>query len=105
MREDSLRAVWGHELDRLEVDVVRAERILKGLETMPAEPWTPPAVPGQMPADLAERAQDLLDRQERALADLRDALAEAQRQLGYAGRVSDAVAPGAARPVYVDIEA
>jgi hypothetical protein len=105
MRDDSIRAVWQTELDRLELDVIRVERLLKGLDSLPVEAWNPPAVPGQMPADLALRAQHLLDRQDRAMADLRAALTEAQRQLTYADRVSDAVAPSAARPVYVDVEA
>ena len=105
MKEDRLRAVWEHELDRLELDVVRVERLLKGLTAVPLEPWNPPAVPGQMPLDLARRAQDLLDPQERAVAQLRSSLDEAQRLLAYTGRVADALGPTVARPVYVDVEA
>jgi hypothetical protein len=105
MRDDRARAVWEVELDRLEVDVIRVERLVRSLDALPLEPWNPPPVPGQMPADLALRAEDLLDRQERAIAELRGALTEAQRQLAYADRVSDAVGPSAARPVYLDLEA
>jgi hypothetical protein len=105
MHEERVRAVWESELDRLELDVLRAERLLKGLDAMPIEPWNPPPVPGQMPADLALRAQDLLDRQERATADLRDALTAAQQQIAYADRVTDATGPGPADPVYLDLEA
>jgi hypothetical protein len=105
MREDCVRAVWQNELDRLELDVIRVERLLKGLEALPVEPWDPPAVPGPMPLDLARRAQDLLDRHERAIAELRRSLTEAQRLLAYTGRVSDAVGPTLARPVYVDLQA
>ena len=101
-----MRAVWESELDRLELDVIRIERLLKGLDAaLPVEPWSPPAVPGQMPVDLARRAQDLLDRQEHAIADLRSALGEAQRLLAYTDRMSGAVGPGHARPVYVDLQA
>jgi len=105
MMEERLRAVWEHELDLLELDVTRVERLLKGLAAVPVEPWSPPAVPGQMPLDLARRAQDLLDRQERALVELRGALGEAQRLLAYTGRVADAVGPADARPVYIDLQA
>jgi hypothetical protein len=103
LNDERVRAVWNCELDRLELDVLRVERLVKGLATMPAEPWDPPAVPGQMPADLAERAQDLLDRQERAAADLRAGLLSAQRQLTYGDRVAELAA--SARPVYLDLEA
>lgn len=105
MNDDRIRAVWECELDRLELDVLRAERLLKGLTSVPIEPWNPPSVPGQMPADLTRRAQDLLDRQERARAELGTALAAAQRQIAYGDRVADATGPAPSRPVYVDLEA
>jgi len=104
MHEDRIRAVWEIELDRLELDVVRAERLLKGLQALPTDPWIPPAVPGPMPADLVTRAQDLIDRQDRATARLRDSLSAAQQQIAYADRVSDSLGRPTA-PVYLDVEA
>lgn len=105
MQDDRLRAVWETELDRLELDVIRAERLAKGLSDLSVDPWNPPAIPGQMPADLAHRAQDLLDREERAIAELARALAAAQKQVALGERVSDATAPAPAGPVYLDLEA
>jgi hypothetical protein len=105
MRDECVRAVWKTELDRLEVDVIRVERLLDKLDAVAVQPWDPPVVPGPMPADLAVRAQDLLDRQERVTAELRRALGEAQRQLAYADRVADVVAPVGSRPVYLDVDA
>jgi multidrug efflux pump subunit AcrA (membrane-fusion protein) len=105
MHDDSIRAVWECELDRLELDVIRAERLLKGLVTLPSEKWDPPEVPGQMPTDLALRAQQLLDRQQRATAELGSALAAAQKQIAYGGRLADATGSVPARPVYLDLEA
>lgn len=105
MYDDRIRSVWQTELDRLELDVIRAERLLKGLSTMSTEPWDPPLVPGQIPADLAVRAQDLLDRQERATTSLAAALDDARRQIGYADRVTDMTGRAAAGPVYLDLEA
>lgn len=105
MDADALHAVWHNELDALELDVIRAERLLKGLETLPTEPWNPPPVPGAMPADLVPRAQDLLDRQAAARAALRDALTGAQRQIAFHERVSGATGRGASGPVYLDVEA
>ena len=102
--ENRLHILWESELDRLELDVLRVERLLKGLNTLPAEPWDPPHAPGQLPGDLIPRAQHLLDRQARARADLQRALASAQKQIAYGDRVSGATtAP--AEPVYLDLEA
>jgi hypothetical protein len=105
VHEDRLRAVWECELDRLELDVIRVERLLKGLVALPTEPWNPPAVPGQMPADLVLRAQDLLDRQHRAIAELGTALAAAERQLTSSARYAGATSGAPAAPVYLDLEA
>lgn len=102
---NAVRAIWEAELDRLELDVLRVERVLKGLSGLPAEPWAPPSIPGQMPADLVARAQELLDRQEQATALLAAGLVAAHRQIAYGDRVSDATAPAPAAPVYLDIEA
>lgn len=105
VNQSYVRAIWEVELDRLELDVLRAERLLKGLEALTVEPWNPPRVPGQMPADLAVRAKELLDRQERATAALHAALESAQRQLAYGDRLAGVVGSGPARPVYLDLDA
>lgn len=105
MHEDNVRAVWECELDRLEIEVIRVERLLKGLSTLPQEPWSPPAIPGQMPEDLAPRAQELLDRQHHVMGRIGQALSSAQEQIAYGGRVAGATAPGPAGPVYLDVHA
>ena len=101
----SVRAIWEAELDRLELDVLRAERVLKGLSGLSAEPWTPPSIPHQMPADLVGRAKELLDRQDRTTALLGHALTVAQRQIAFGDRVSGATGHGPADPVYLDVDA
>ena len=105
MSADTLRAVWKAELDRLELEVLRVERLLDGEGPLPADAWTPPAVLGPIPEDLGPRARDLLGRQDRAGAALRAALVSAQKQLAYGTRVSDATTAGRAHPVYVDLQA
>ena len=105
MSTGTLRAIWESELDRLELEVLRVERLLGGEGPLPADAWTPPAVRGPMPDDLVPRARDLLDRQDRAGTALREAVASAQRQLAYGTRVTGATASGPAQPVYVDLEA
>lgn len=105
MDPQRLRAIWENEVDRLELDVIRAERLLRGLAAAPFEHWAPPLLPGQMPADLADRVAALLDRQEEARRLLKVALAEAQKQLEYADRVSAATSHGPGSPIYLDLQA
>jgi hypothetical protein len=102
---NSVRAIWEAELDRLELDVLRAERVLKGLGALPTEPWAPPSIPGQMPADLVGRAQELLDRQDRTTELLGHALTAAQKQIAFGARVSGATSQGPAGPIYLDVDA
>lgn len=105
VNESCVRAIWEAELDRLELDVLRVERVLKGLSALPTEPWAPPSIPGQMPSDLVDRAQELLDRQVRATELLGHSLVSAQKQIAYGDRVSGATGPGPADPVYLDVDA
>lgn len=104
MNHDRIRAIWETEIDRLELEVIRIERLVRGLVGAPEEPWQPPAIPAPMPADLMPRAAELLERQEKARAELRVALTEAQRQVAYADRVARA-SRQLTEPVYLDLEA
>jgi len=105
MDRDRIRAVWETELERLELEVISIERLIRGLDAAPIEPWSPPAVLGSMPVDLAARAQDLLARQRKAGKALTSALEQAQKQVAYAGRVIDITGRSPSEPVYFDLEA
>lgn len=105
MQSDRARAVWETELERLELEVISVERLIRGLDGAPIEPWAPPAVLGAMPVDLAARAQDLLARQRVAVRALAEALEIAQKQVAYAGRVIDITGRSASEPIYFDQEA
>ena len=105
MNENCVRAIWEAELDRLELDVLRAERRLQGLSTLSAEPWTPPSIPYSIPGDLVERAQALLDRQQQTTAELGRALASAQKQIAFGDRVTEFARQAGADPVYLDVDA
>lgn len=105
MDHDRIRAVWESEIDRLELEVIRVERLVRGLVSAPSEPWCEPAVPGPMPHDLRERATSLLERQEIAQEALVLALAEAQKQVLYAERVAEIRGRRNAEPIYLDLEA
>ena len=105
MERDRARAVWETELERLELEVISIERLLRGLESAPIEPWHPPAVLGAMPVDLAARAQELLARQIAATTALSSALVQAQKQVAYTDRVIDITGRSLAEPIYFDLEA
>ncbi len=105
MERERIRAVWEHELERLELEVISVERLIRGLEGAPFEPWDPPAVLGAMPVDLAARAQELLARQRVAAKSLTTALEAAQKQVAFAGRVIDITGRTPAEPIYFDLEA
>lgn len=105
MKTDRLRAVWETELERLELDVISIERLIRGLDGAPMEPWAPPAVLGAMPVDLAARAQGLLARQRKAATALTAALEQAQKQVAFAGRVIDITGRTPSEPIYFDLEA
>jgi hypothetical protein len=105
MERDRARADWETELERLELEVISIERLLRGLESAPIEPWRPPAVLGAMPVDLAARAQELLARQIAATTALSSALVQAQKQVAYTDRVIDITGRSLAEPIYFDLEA
>lgn len=105
MNDDRIRAIWETEIDRLELEVIRSERLLRGLQATPAEPWQPPAVASPIPPDLLERATELLERQEDARAALGAALADAQRQVACADRVARLTGRSLRQRVHFDLEA
>lgn len=105
VKSDRVRAVWETELERLELEVISVERLIRGLEAAPVEPWAPPPVLGAMPVDLAARAQDLLARQRVAAKALAAALEQAQKQVAFAGRVIDITGRTPSEPIYFDLEA
>ena len=96
---------WETTLDRLELDVVRAERMLarRGADEA-SETWDEPQLEGPMPADLVERALEIRERQERVTAALAERLHDVRRQHDFASRV-DRATGRVERPVYLDLEA
>ncbi len=110
MKGERLRAVWELELERLELEVISIERLIRGLNGAPLEPWDPPTSLGSIPVDLAARAQELLARQRNAAKTLTTALEiaqkqVAQKQVAFAGRVIDITGRTAAEPTYFNLEA
>ncbi len=102
MSADEFHAAWVAALGDLELEVVRAEELLRtGRQGSDMPPWEPPSLPGPLPFDLRERAQALLDRQLRTAQELTLAMHAAGRQAAVAGRFDPGHGVGH-RPVYFD---
>lgn len=95
---------WETALDRLELDIINAERRLVGKHAPDPEPWDEPQLTGPMPSDLVDRAKDLLARQDAVREQMAAALQTLRDQRDFATRVDRATAR-TARPVYVDLDA
>ena len=98
---------WETALDRLELDVMLAERTLAdpSRDRQIAEPWDEPMLAGPIPADLVERALEIRERQLQVEAELTRAVGAARCQHRFADRVDRATGRGPGRAVYLDIEA
>ncbi|MDO9494658.1 MAG: hypothetical protein Q7J48_03050 [Nocardioides sp.] len=94
---------WQLELDRLELDVIRAERAAATDELLRTETWAVPSLPGPVPEDLRERATEILRRQQALLTGLAERLGATHRQQEIAHHVGRVSARDRSRPVYVDI--
>ena len=96
-------AAWHTALTDLELEVERAEALLRSAE--PGLPevarWTPPAGLGPMPPGLLDRARALHERQLRATARIVESLARNRAQSAVTARIETGHVPGGA-PVYVD---
>jgi len=95
---------WETALDRLELDVLRTERLLDNPERQAPESWDEPDLHGPIPSDLIARALDIRERQARAQQQLTAALGTIARQHEFANRVDRATrrdGPAA----YVDVSA
>ena len=102
--EERHHLYWETALDRLELDVLKAERMLEVASAEPLESWDEPQLAGPIPADLVERALALRARQEQVMAALTASLGDVRRQHEFAERV-DRATGRADRPVYLDLDA
>lgn len=97
-----LTLAWTIELDRLELDVIRAERGVREDRPLRTDDWRPPSSIGPIPPGLVARARDLRERQERCLDQMAERLGGAARQHALTVAVSRATV-GDGVPVYVDV--
>ncbi len=104
--DDARRAEWATVLEEMEVEVLDAERSIRGnrADEIAAwgrrmEDWTPPDVLGPLPPDLRERAARLLQHQLSVAEELVERITQSQRQRDVAARMAYRPRPAAA---YVD---
>jgi len=98
---------WETALDRLELDVMLAERTLAdpSRDRQIDEPWDEPTLAGPIPPDLVDRALEIRERQLQVEAELVRAVGAARNQHRFADRVDRATGRGPGRAVYLDVDA
>jgi hypothetical protein len=96
---------WEVALDRLELDLIMAERFLESGQPPAPEEWDMPQVGGPLPASLLPRALDIQRRQAAIEVALREALTANGRHRDFTDRVSTKSVNGLVAPAYVDLSA
>lgn len=96
---------WQLELDRLELDVMRAERAFATDGLLRTDVWEVPSLAGPVPEDLRGRATEILTRQQELLVSLAERLGATHRQQALADNVGRVCARDRSKPVYFDISA
>lgn len=99
------RLGWEVALDRLELDIVMVERLLRQLDPPALDRWDVPDIDGPIPADLLPRALELQRRQAVVVSAVRDSLTSTRRHRAFTDRVSRTTAHGLISPAYVDLTA
>jgi hypothetical protein len=103
--DPDFRDAWVEALERLELDVERAEALLAA-EADPAPgtaAWAPPEMRAPLPADLEPRARLLLERQLAVAARLTEQVTATGRQQRLTERIRGTAHPDV--PVYLDLRA
>lgn len=95
---------WQVDLDRIELDVLRAERALENGAELRTDPWDMPSNHGRIPAELRERAESILARQLAVMERIAERLGVTLRHQ----TVLDRVGLGSSLsnvPIYLDVSA
>ncbi|KQW42581.1 hypothetical protein ASC77_23185 [Nocardioides sp. Root1257] len=102
MNEDRHHLHWATALDRLELEVILAERRLLDPSRPASDPWDEPELEGPIPHDLRDRAVALRERQHRVRVEMTALLGTIGRQHDFANRV-DRATRTTGRSVYLDV--
>lgn len=101
---DPAHDAWQVTLDRIELDVIRAELALAHGTDLRVDQWDVPGPQGPVPTALQARAHEILARQEAVLEQLADRLGDTSRQQAVVDRV-DRASGRRHVPAYVDVSA
>lgn len=99
---DPRHEAWAVTLDRIELDVLRAERALENDAVIRTDIWDVPADHGLLPQGLHERAEGLLARQERLIESISGKLGYTARQRDLVERHGRVSTINNSLPIYVD---
>lgn len=94
---------WATALDRLELELHRAEQLLRANAPTPTVAWEPPVMRAPLPTDLMPRARLILERQLALANDVALAVARTRRELALTAKVAETAPPEI--PVYLDVTA
>lgn len=104
MSTDPHHDAWQVDLDRIELDVLRAERALESGADLRTDPWDVPGNHGPIPRELRDRARSILERQQTVMARIAEQLGVNLRhqtvieKVGLSSSLSNV-------PVYLDVSA
>lgn len=94
---------WQVNLDRIELDVMRAERNLERGMLLQTDPWDVPADYGPLPEELRERAEGILARQRAIIQRIAETLGYTLKQQALVEAVGRTSVAGRGYPIYVDV--
>lgn len=101
---DSRHDAWQVDLDRIELDVLLAERALDSGAELRLDAWDVPGDHGPLPDDLAARAAGIRERQRAVLERIADQLGVTLRHQGVLDRLG--LGSGLDNvPIYLDVSA
>jgi hypothetical protein len=104
LSNDPHHDAWQVDLDRIELDVLRAERALDSGAELRTDPWDLPGNHGPIPAALQERAASILERQQAVMHRIAEQLGVTLRHQTVVDRVAlSSVHENL--PIYLDVSA
>ena len=104
LNTDVSHEAWQVTLDRMELDVIRAEIALANDGELRIDEWDVPGDHGPIPPALRAQARELLERQQAVLEQVAQKLGATLRQQAVVERVSQS-STSPSGPIYVDVSA
>jgi hypothetical protein len=97
---NSVQLEWEVLLDRLDLEVIRIEKLLSAMKPLENPPWEPPSPSAPMPVALLPRAVEIHQRQAAVLEKVMRAMRLTAKHRTYVERLSE---QHEATPRYIDL--